>query len=147
MEKFFAVTIHSVYEVVAYNESDCPYIKKIATNKEKSSIPVGGRIDNGSMLAIAKYLQFYFPEGHSMLSQQVSEERRLEHVNTQWWGGGTSLIVALFLIEEEALSCFEQPELKPCDSRWINKTKEVTEAIGDNHPNVTVCHWPELALI
>jgi hypothetical protein len=133
--------------VVASGERDCPYIVKIADHKQRPGLPVGTKINDGTMLAIADCLQFYFPEGHSMLSPQTSVERRLEYVNTMWWKTGTSLIVALFLAEEEALSCFNQPELEECDQRWIDKTKEVIKMIGDDHPNITICHYPGLSLM
>ncbi|MFA5086882.1 MAG: hypothetical protein WC470_01100 [Candidatus Paceibacterota bacterium] len=143
LRKFFAVTRNSVYRVKAYGEKDCPYIERIAATLGCT----GTRYNDASMLAIARTLQFYFPEGHSMLSPQTSEERRLEHVNTAWWRTSTSWIVALFLTEEEALACFERPELKPCDPRWIGKTREVVEKIGEDHPKVTICHYPELSLL
>ncbi len=146
LKEFFAVTTTSLYKVVALGEKDCPYIEKIALNGD-SKIPVGTKIGDAPMLAVANYLQFYYPEGHSLLSPQTSEVRELERVNTMWWRMGTSSIVALFLKEEEAWSCFNRPELLPCDQRWIDKTKEVLERIGDNHPNVTVCHWRDLSLL
>jgi len=139
----YAVTNNSVWEVFAFGK-DCPYAEKIATKK---GYPVGTKLTNGTMIAIAKHLQFYYPEGHSMLSPQTSEERRLEHVNIMWWGAKTSPIVALFLSKDEALSCFIQSDLNLCDQRWIDKTKEVIERIGENHPYFTVCHYPPLSLL
>jgi len=147
LKEFFAVTMNSVYKVAAYGEDDCPYAEKIAASKNGGSIKLGDRIDNAPMMAIARRLQFYYPESHSIISPVMGEERRLEHVNTAWWRGGTSSIVALFLKEKGAMYCFEQKNLKPCDKRWVDKTKEVMKKVGDEHPNVTICSWPGLCLI
>jgi hypothetical protein len=148
LKEFFAVTRNSVYQAVVYGEENCPFIKKISVVGGIIGLPVGKVLGaDGTLLAVADNLQFYYPEGHSMLSPQTSEERRLERVNTMWWRAGTSLIVALFLDKDEASFCSEQPDLQPCDQRWIEKTKEVLEAIGEEHPNVTICHWRELALL
>lgn len=146
LRKFFAVTCNSVYRVTC-GKGERPFIEKIGGVKGKSGLPIGTKFNDGKMLAVAKHLQFYEPEAHSMLSPQTSEERRLEHVNTAWWGTGTSSVIALFFDEKEALSCSEQSDLRLCDQRWIEKTKEVIEEIGNDHPNVTICHWQELSLL
>lgn len=146
LEKFYAVTKTSIYEVYAMDENKHPYALKIEL-KGKSKVQKGEKINGGTMLAIAKNLQFYIPEAHSMLSSQTGEERRLEQVNTMWWRMSTSKIVALFLAKEDALTCFSQTDFKPCDPRWLEKTKEVIEKIGPDHPTITVCHWPELSLL
>lgn len=143
---FFAVTVTSVYRVVADNGQGHPFAEKIAL-KGESKLLVGHKIQDGMMIAIARCLQAYIPEGHSTVSSQTSVERRLEQVNTMWWRTGTSPIVALFLSEEDARTCFEQLDLVPCDPRWLDQTKEVIVAVGEEHPTITVCHYPDLALI
>ena len=144
-QTFFAVTTTSVYQVFAMGEDGWPYALKIGL-KGKSAISVGGKI-SGAMLSIAQWLQFYIPEGHAWLSAGTSFERRLERVNTQWWLGGTSKIIALFSSEEEARKCFACAHLVSCDHRWIEHTQGVLWLIGENHPTITICHWPELALL
>ncbi|MBN1325866.1 hypothetical protein JW977_02705 [Candidatus Falkowbacteria bacterium] len=145
LEKFYAVTKNSLYMVISKNESGQPFAEKIAQKKE-GKIEISEKI-SGPMLAIAKNLQFYIPEAHSMLSSQTGEERRLEIVNTMWWRAGTSKIVALFLTKEDALVCFNQTDLMPCDARWLDKTKEVLDKIGEDHPTISICHYHELELL
>jgi len=145
LEEFFAVTIYSVWKA---NLKNSPYLEKMA-GKNNDEYPVGTRFEGGSsiMLAVAKHLQLYYPEVHSMLSPQTKCERRLEYVNRMWWCGGTSLIIALFLKKEEAMDCYQQKDLIPCDERWLTQTREVLKLIGEDHPVATVCHWPDLSLI
>ena len=99
------------------------------------------------MIAVANHLRVFIPEGHGQLSPLTSVERRLEMVNTQYWGGGTSAITALFLTEDKARQCFDQSGLEPCDPRWIEDTKQVLEAIGEEHPTISICHHDNLALM
>ncbi|MFH1183168.1 MAG: hypothetical protein V1690_02820 [Candidatus Moraniibacteriota bacterium] len=143
--RFFAVTSTSIYEVVIKDEKGSPFIRKISLQGE-SRVSVGG-IMSGPMLAIAKWLQFYTPEGHSLLSPQTSFERRLEMVNTQFWKGKTSHITALFLTKEKAKKCFSFLDRELCDPRWREETEAIIRAIGENHPTITICHFPELALL
>jgi|GEM_PF-1036239 len=145
LERFFAVTLTSVYEVVAKGERGLPYAKKIKLGGE-SAIAVGGIITD-QMVAVAKWLQFYIPEGHGWgCPPMTSFERRLEQVNMQWWGGRTTAIIALFLTRKNAEKCFSSPDPQLCDPRWLQETKKVIEAIGEDHPTFTVCHSPGLAL-
>ena len=146
LSMFFAVTATSIYRVVAEDGKGRAFAEKIAL-KGESKFPVGHKIEDGMMIAIARCLQAYIPEGHSWLSSQTSFERRLEDVHSSWWRTGTSPIVALFLSEEAAQACFEQPDLVPCDPRWIDQTKEVLASVGEEHPTISVCHYPKLALI
>ena len=76
----------------------------------------------------------------------TSVQRQVEMVNTVYWQGKTSTVIALFLTEEKARECFASPDLKPCDPRWLENTNEVLEAIGENHPTITICHWRNMAL-
>jgi hypothetical protein len=146
LAQFFAVTITSIYKVVAIDEHHQPYAEKIAL-RGKSSMPVGSKIDNGSMIAICHRLQIFIPEGHGLMSPLTSYERHIESVNTRYWGGGTTPIVALFLTEEEARQCFAEPNPEPCDKRWLDSTKKVLQMVGEDHPTITVCHYPDMALI
>lgn len=90
---FYAVTLTSLYEVKdRRNSTDpSPVAKKIAL-KGESNIPIGSELENGTMIAITCQIQAYIPEGGGMTSIQ----RRIEDVNTRYWGGHSSAIVALF---------------------------------------------------
>ena len=150
LDHFFAVTVSphgaSLYKVMALPEDKGePYITKIRL-RGASNLRIG-TVLSGPMLAIMKGLQFYTPEGGGLLSQMSYTEREIEKVNTAYWKGQTSDIVALFLREGDAERCFSSPNIRPCDPVWIEETKKVLEAIGKNHPNVTICHFPEFALI
>ncbi len=143
LHQFYAVTLTSIYLVGDKKEnSPYPFAQKIAL-KGESGIPVGNELENGTMIAIAKQLQAYIPEGGGL----TSFERRLEMVNTRYWGGHSSYIVALFKTEKEAEECLGQDNLQPCDNRWVEKTKEIIEEIGENHPAFEVCRWHDLALL
>lgn len=143
--KFFAVTTTSVYQVVAKGEGGFPYAEKIALRGE-SDIPIGGKIKSGGMIAIARRLQAFIPDGYGLATPLCSIERRLEMVNVSWWQGRTSEIVALFLEQDAALDCFQQLDLEVCDPRWEKQTRQVIESIGDEHPKFSVCRHPGLAL-
>lgn len=145
LDGFFVVTQTSIYFVRPRGEDGLPYADKIAI-KEESRLPVGHRINNGTMFAIARHLQCYVPEGKSLFSPQSSFERRLEQVSSRWWGAGTSPITALFFSERAARECLGQPELEASDSRWTKETREVIAAIGDDHPTIYICRHPGLAL-
>jgi len=145
LEKFFAVTMTSLYEAIAKGEDGYPYVRKIDLHEE-SQIPVG-RTMTGDLLAVCKYLQLFIPEKYGAVSPVTGIERRVDKVNTQYHLGKTSDIVALFLTEEKARECFVFSDLKPCDPRWLADTKEVLEAIGEDHPTFTICHWKDMALI
>ncbi len=102
IHEFYAVTQTSIYKVSDQREDGYPEIVKIAL-KGKSKMPVGHKLSGGPMVAICKFLILYIPEGGGI----TSFERRIENVNTRYWGGNTSFIVALFKDEEGARKCFE----------------------------------------
>jgi hypothetical protein len=137
LKEFFAVTTTSLYRVVAFGKDNYPYAEKLALHGN-SKVLVGSILKGDPMLAVAKNLQFFYPHRNA---------RDVAFVNNAYWGAGTSLIVALFLNEKEARDCFEGSNLLPCDERWIKQTKEVLEKIGDNHPNLSVCHWRDDSLM
>lgn len=145
LTEFFAITMNSVYHVIG-QELGKPIVTKIQARVE-GKIPVGGMLLNGAMLGICRQLQLYFPEGGGLISQVTFFERRLEMVNTYYWGGHTSDIVALCLTEERAMEITNQPDLRPCDPRWLDDTREVIRLIGENHPVFEVCRWPPEALL
>jgi len=109
-------------------------------------VPIGGTI-SGDLLAVAKWLQFFIPEKYGLASPMSGIERKVEMVNTQYWRGKTSDIIGLFLAEDKAQEYFSSSKLKPCDPRWQEDTREVLEAIGENHPTITIYHWRDMALM
>ena len=143
---FFVVTTTSVYQVRDKDKHGYPSAEKIAL-KGESSFSVGHKLEGGTMIAICKNLVTYFPEKYSWISPMTGYERRIENVNTGYWGDHTSSIVALFITREAALNCFANDDLQPCDSRWLEETKRVIDEIGDKHPAFEVCHWNNMALL
>jgi hypothetical protein len=129
VHEFFAVTETSVYRVADEKDANgIPIVEKIVL-REKSKIPVGGRLRNGNLVGIMKerivlYFRDHRPDGNEVLRPEEANE----------WGGGTSPIIALFLNKEEAMNCSNSVDLKPWDQRWKKQTRETLTAIGDNHP-------------
>ena len=144
IKQFFAVTLTSVYQV-EMDESDNAFAKKIAL-KGTSSIALGCRIQGGTRIAIGDRLIAYIPERYGEQSPLTAVERRIELVNTRYWGGGSSSIVALFFDQEAALDCHSQPDLQPRDPRWVSTTREVVAKIGPDHPAFYICCDPDLTL-
>jgi hypothetical protein len=142
--EFFAVTKTSVYHAAHEERNVFPRVEKIAL-KGESVFPVGYMLSGGTMLAICKDLIMYVPEGGGLMN--TTFERRIEYVNTYFWGDKTSSIIALFKTKEEAIRCFNKDNLIPCDPRWLKETREVLGEIGENHPRFEICHYPALALI
>lgn len=142
LNHFFAVTMTSIYEVKDRQGNLSPFVKKIV-NSGKSTIPVGVTIEGGTMLSIGLQLIVFIPEGGGITSFQ----RQAGQVNTRFWGGLTSFVVALFLNENEARACLGSDDIESCDPRWIEKTKEVIDKIGEEHPVFSICHSPGMELI
>jgi hypothetical protein len=129
IHEFFAVTKTSVY-IVNDNkdESGIPTVEKIIL-REKSKVPVGGRLRNGKLVGITEERILLYYENYPGRGKRL---QRPEDANE--WGGGTSQIIALFFNKEEAMKCSDSPDLKAWDPRWEKQTKEVLNSIGDNHP-------------
>lgn len=138
LEKFFAVTANgsvstSLYEAYVGTEIGSPYLLKMGS-QGKTSTPVGARFENGTMLCVCNQLQLFVPEGSGALSAACSIERDSVMVSTNYHGGHTSPIVALFLNLEDAQACFDASGgHKFNDERWRDKTLEVLRAIGVDH--------------
>ena len=143
LRSFYAVTETSVYFVKDRRSASdpSPVAIKIAL-KGESRIAIGTELQNGTMIAITTQLQAYIPEGGGI----TSFERKIEKVNSQWWGGHSSAIIALFTSKKKAMDCFNAPDLIRCDPRWIEDTKTVTEKIGEDHRAFEVCRHPGLCL-
>ncbi|MCL4403749.1 hypothetical protein M1432_00105 [Patescibacteria group bacterium] len=123
IREFYAVTATSIYHAVS-DDHGRAIATKIAV-KGHSRIPVGNRLERGTMIAIRENLVAYDPG---------ITGRPIELVNTKDWGGHSSAIVALFLEVRNAARCFQYPDPRPYDERWLEETKKVVAAIGENHP-------------
>ncbi len=148
LERFFAVTTTSIYEV---NDGGgvrhLPVVKKIAL-RGRSDIIVGGTLEAAGMVSVGSQIITFIPQAiSSVTTGDPCVQRELGLVNPRYRGGNTSSVVALFLTEAEARSCLDQNSDVVCDPRWLKQTETVIAAIGDNHPKFSVSHTPELALI
>jgi hypothetical protein len=146
LQVFYAVTMTSVYRVVGHGE-DAPYLEKIALRDSSSTVGISTKVSNGTMVSIGENLNLFVPEGSGRTSPMSTVEREIARVNTSYWGGHTSKVVALFLDGAEALACNAQEELIANDSRWRAQTIEVLRAIGDNHMYFSITAWNNLWLL
>ncbi len=148
LDRFYAVTrgplSRSIY--LAEATANGPVVTKIFLEGDDSP-RVGTKLGNGTMLSIGRQLWMYIPEGHSPVSSSASLVRELGEVNTHYWGGHTSAVVALFKTEEEAVQCVKKAGLWMPDPAWMKETLEVLDLIGTDHPVFTITRHPDLALI
>ncbi len=135
VQEFFVVTRTSIYQVRAidHNRGGGPSAMKVAIRGE-SAVQVGEYLEDGTHVAVCDQLTVYRPHGTG-----GGTERRIENVNTRYWGGHSSPIVALFATFTEAKTCLESPDLVPSDPRWAKETRVVADAIGDDHPKFYIC--------
>lgn len=133
LHEFFAVTQTSVYRVSdEKGENNWPIVEKIAL-KGESKLPVGGRLRNGCLVGIMGGKL----SGIILYDQDHPRPGSIqppEMVNTNFYGGGTSRLVALFLEKETAIECLDSENPQPLDPRWQRQTKEVLNAISNSHP-------------
>jgi hypothetical protein len=135
LERFFAVTNTSVYEVICV-DNKAKVIKKML--RGESSIPIGGELTGGPMVSVGKQLIMFTPEGDKTQITDIKVDSR---------GGNTSLVVALFLKEKDAVDCFNAGDGVGCDKRWLNQTKGVLNLIANNHPAFSVSKSPSFSLV
>lgn len=138
--EFYGVTLSgSAYRAKIGGDGKVPALIKIAEKKDvQKSISIGNQIDNGSMIAIGQFLLLFTPEKYGLAHQLTGVEREAAEVNTFYWGGGTSRVVALFLKEGDALKCLESENLQFSDSRWHQETIETLRAVGTEHPYCSI---------
>lgn len=137
--EFFAVTETSVYSVKdERDENRFPIVEKIALRGE-SKVTVGRRLRNGYYVGVTPWGIVLYNQDHPR--EAGGSPQKPEEVNIVFYGGHTSPIVALFLDKEEALKCHNSEDPKPSDLRWQKETKEVLDAIGENHPVFIVSYW------
>ena len=149
LQEFFAVTMTSVYRVGAIkNEHRQPTVEKIAL-RGGSVIGIGSQLTGGSVVGITKLGILLYQQDYDPFSGRKRLQRP-EEVNTTYWGGMTSSIVALFLDRDEALACFNELAdcicLTNCDPQWQEKTEAVLMAIGNGHPVFIISADPKLAI-
>ena len=132
----------SVYRVTKRGKHGGPSAMKIAI-KRHSQISVGETLEEGSgrLIAIQEGLLAFIPEKYGFTHPMTGIEREPAAVNTRYWEGGSSPIVALFETQKEAAECFETNDLVPADSRWIDSTNRILEMIGNDHPAFVISHW------
>ncbi|MBI1971315.1 MAG: hypothetical protein HYS52_00485 [Candidatus Wildermuthbacteria bacterium] len=145
LEEFWVVTKTSIYHVVSKGPDGHPAARKIAL-RGISEIPVGDKLEGGTMIGICTFLLAFIDEKYGWLSPLTGFEREPGEVSKQWWGERTSPIVGLFLSEDEARKCFEEKNLRPRDPRWIEQTKTVVQAIGNEHPAFVISQTKGLRL-
>ena len=145
---FFAVTRTSVYRAVIDGEENVPYLEKIAKRiGDASKVPVGNKIDNGTMLSVGKQLWLFVPEGSGFISPTSTIQREIASVNTNYWGGHTSSVVALCLKEKDARICLEKEYFGRQSQRFAKHTITVLRAIGENHPFCSITDDSEMRLM
>jgi hypothetical protein len=130
LEYFYAATVSlEVYQIqLVHKGGKVPWIKKIADNG-MNPVLLGKKFDNGSMVGITRSLQLFVPEGGGL----SSFEREILRVNTRYWGYATPEIAALFFSKNKALHCLEKSNLRFCDGRFKDGTRNVLKRIGENH--------------
>lgn len=141
LNEFYAVTMTSIYHVQG-NAGSVSAIKIALKGTSRVSVGFDLTKGHGGMIAICDCLQAYIPEGGGM----TSLERRIENVNTRYWGAHSSPIVALFKDKKAAEECLDE-DGKECDARWFESTKEVLAEIGDDHPFFYICRNPSMSLM
>ncbi len=121
------------------NEKDkngVPIVEKIAL-KEKSGVPVGGRIGEKirgtCFVGVTKFGIWVYPSEKRQRIEEIYEKPEFE-------AEGTSPILTLCLDRKEAIDFlnsegFNNYYWKSSSVEWgKRKTKETLEAIGENHP-------------
>ncbi len=128
IHQFYAVTISGSLYLVSDRpdtESHVPIVEKIVMIGS-SRLPAGTRLTGGSLVGITpEGIQMFNPDKHNRTAYTVS---------TNYWGGGSSPIVALFRDESEARECLGSSDLKAWDPRWQMATNLVLQLIGSEHP-------------
>lgn len=146
LQRFFAVTINSLYEV-KIGEAGRPAVTKIGTRVEVQNPPVPvGKTQSGSYVLVSwRGIIRFEAEGVDVIRK--SEVNPPDDVIRNLSSCATQKIAGLFLNEEAARSCLSlsHREAEECDPRWEQETKEVLEAIGSNHPVFIIPRMPYYA--
>jgi len=147
LREFYAVTNTSVYLVSEERDPDgTPTVEKIALRSD-SSIPVGGRLKYGHLVAVTPRGVFLYHEDFSPYSGPRDRPQRPEEVNTRYWGGSTSPVVGLFLNRPDAVGCLAWGSRQMHDPVWWSHTMMVVKAIGDDHPVFILSRHPGFVFV
>lgn len=135
LEFFVTTKSGSVYRARCEEKEFRGTVERISTKKKgEASIVTKLHIGNEDFASGHNYIGigrclclYYGPPKHG--NRPVAEL-----VNTIFWGGSTSEIVAMFFNKADAKKCAIQKDLKYHDPRWKAETKKVESRIGNNHP-------------
>ena len=116
LERFFAVTLTSVYRISL--EDERPIVEKIALRRNNSIVTIKGDKSAVDAVVITPVALFMCAAG------------RDESVIIDT----SSFLVALFLEEDEALQCAQLHDLVALDPRHSEMRQNVVRAIGIHHP-------------
>lgn len=147
LKEFFAVTLTSVYRVNERKDlNGFPLVEKIA-QRGASHVGVGGRLKNGELVAVTRRGLIVYSDDLPSRGRPGDRPAKPEEVNTMFWGGHTSPLVALFLEEEDARKCLVWGSDRELDPLWWNFTRDTLAAIGDGHPTFILSDHPSFAFI
>jgi hypothetical protein len=145
LKQFFVVTGRSLY-LAAMTEAGGPYLEKLAGTGNE--VPIGHRFDGGEFLALTGPRgAFPYNEDYSPFRGKPARPQRPEDVNTAYWRGGTSPIVALFLTREQADACYATSDRQSPDPRWVQETRDTLDSITDEHPCFIISQHSTLMLL
>ncbi len=128
LKELFAVTItESIYRIFCEGPNFIGRAEKIFPP---------GKVKRPLMLKMKDFAEEndYIGIGDHICMYYDPKKRSADKVSTKFWGGYTSEVVALFLDEDSAKRCVGSENLNSRDPRWLDKTEEAKQAIGDNHP-------------
>ena len=142
LKKFFAVTLTSIYSVTSdTGRGGWPEITKLAYN-----CTGGEPYDTkycGPLVSVGRNIVTYSP----IIDEEGHPVRNIDDIPQSYWFQHTSLVVALFIKEEEARDCFQEKNLKSLDSRWCRNTRDVLSEIESTHPTFTLPRTLKFALV
>jgi hypothetical protein len=130
LTKFYVVDEDSVWHVQC--EEERILVRRIACAENMLAEKVV--LQGGTVLSIGNKL--------TMLHQ-----RNIEDFIPGHWGQQSSSITALFLTEEEAQVCLDNcTDKRLYDLRWLASTQAVFVRIGEEHPFISICSFPDPAI-
>lgn len=135
--EFYAVTTTSLYRVFVNPLLESEAIAMKIAVRDQSAVKLNEMLSNGNLIGITRL-------GLIAYRDHKSPRRRCEDVNTRYWGGRTSPVVALFFDQEQARRCLDEADVQPADPRWRGSTLQVLDAIGDDHPCFVLSDMEEL---
>lgn len=128
LKRFFAVTVSgSLYEISdKTNERNWPTVRKVS-GPTNPNMQTGTCLRNGKLVGISDL-------GICLFDPTPREGRNFELMNTSYWGGSTSGIVALFLERSSAEACITSSERTLLSEKYMDCTRSTLQNIGNDHP-------------